>query len=55
MLAQARMAQARDYPLKKAIIDRVVNNMLKGIAKSITEQRSDIASTWYQAYLVAGW
>ncbi|HVS27509.1 MAG TPA: hypothetical protein VHE58_09490 [Burkholderiales bacterium] len=27
---------------------------LKGIAKGITEQRSDIASTRYQAYLAAG-
>ncbi|OFW20930.1 MAG: hypothetical protein A3H27_16580, partial [Acidobacteria bacterium RIFCSPLOWO2_02_FULL_59_13] len=43
-----------DYPLKKAIIDRVVKSPLKGIAKGITEQRSDIASTRYQAYLAAG-
>jgi type III restriction enzyme len=27
---------------------------LKGIAKGIAEQRSDIASTRYQAYLTAG-
>ena len=35
-------------------IDRVVKSPLKGIAKGITEQRSDIASTRYQAYLAAG-
>ncbi len=43
-----------DYPLKKAIIDRVVKSPLKGIAKGIVEQRSDIASARYQAYLTAG-
>jgi type III restriction enzyme len=43
-----------DYPLKQAIIDNVVKRPLKGIAKGITEQRSDIASTRYQAYLAAG-
>src|SRR6266542_5847071 len=43
-----------DYPLKQAIIDNVVKRPLKGIAKGILEQRSDIASTRYQAYLVAG-
>ena len=43
-----------DYPLKQAILDNVVKRPLKGIAKGITEQRSDIASTRYQAYLVAG-
>lgn len=43
-----------DYPLKQAIIDNVVKRPLKGIAKDITEQRSDIASTRYQAYLAAG-
>lgn len=43
-----------DYPLKKAIIDRVVKSPLKGIAKGIVEQRSDIASARYQAYLAAG-
>jgi type III restriction enzyme len=43
-----------DYPLKQAIIDNVVKRPLKGIAKGITEQRSDVASTRYQAYLAAG-
>ncbi len=43
-----------DYPLKQAILDNVVKRPLKGIAKGITEQRSDIASTRYQAYLAAG-
>jgi type III restriction enzyme len=43
-----------DYPLKQAIIDNVVKRPLKGIAKGITEQRSQVASTRYQAYLAAG-
>ena len=43
-----------DYPLKQAIIDNVVKRPLKGIAQGITEQRSDVASTRYEAYLVAG-
>jgi type III restriction enzyme len=43
-----------DYPLKQAIIDNVVKRPLKGIAKGITEQRSDVASVRYQAYLAAG-
>jgi len=43
-----------DYPLKQAILDNVVKRPLKGIAKGIAEQRSDIASTRYQAYLAAG-
>lgn len=43
-----------DYPLKQAIIDNVVKRPLKGIAQGINEQRSDVASTRYQAYLVAG-
>jgi type III restriction enzyme len=43
-----------DYPLKQAIIDNVVKRPLKGIAEGITEQRSEIASTRYRAYLVAG-
>lgn len=43
-----------DYPLKQAIIDNVVKQPLKGIAKGITEQRSNIASAKYQAYLTAG-
>ncbi len=43
-----------DYPLKQAILDNVVKRPLKGIAQGITEARSDIASTRYQAYLAAG-
>lgn len=43
-----------DYPLKQAIIDNVVKRPLKGIARGMTEQRSSIASTRYQAYLTAG-
>jgi type III restriction enzyme len=43
-----------DYPLKQAIIDNVVKRPLKGIAKGIVEQRSEVASTRYQAYLAAG-
>ncbi len=43
-----------DYPLKQAILDNVVKRPLKGVAKGITEQRSDIASIRYQAYLTAG-
>jgi len=42
-----------DYPLKQAIVDNVVKRPLKGIAKGISEQRSDIASTRYRAYLTA--
>jgi type III restriction enzyme len=43
-----------DYPLKQAILDNVVKRPLKGIAKGIKEQPTDIASTRYQAYLTAG-
>jgi type III restriction enzyme len=43
-----------DYPLKQAIMDNVVKRPLKGIAQGITEARSDIASTRYEAYLAAG-
>ena len=43
-----------DYPLKQAILDNVVKRPLKGIAQGITEARSDIASTRYEAYLAAG-
>jgi type III restriction enzyme len=43
-----------DYPLKQAIIDNVVKRPLKGIAKGISEQKSDIASVKYQPYLAAG-
>jgi type III restriction enzyme len=43
-----------DYPLKQAIIDSVVKRPLKGIAQGISEGRSDVASTRYEAYLAAG-
>lgn len=43
-----------DYPLKQAILDNAVKRPLKGIAQGISEQRSDVASTRYQAYLAAG-
>jgi type III restriction enzyme len=43
-----------DYPLKQAILDNIVKRPLKGIAKGIAEQKSDIASVRYQAYLAAG-
>jgi type III restriction enzyme len=43
-----------DYPLKQAILDNVVKRPLKGIAKGIAEQPSEIASIRYQAYLTAG-
>ena len=43
-----------DYPLKQAIIDNIVKRPLKGVAKGIAEQPSDMASTRYQAYLAAG-
>jgi len=43
-----------DYPLKQAIIDNIVKRPLKGVAKGIAEQPSQMASTRYQAYLTAG-
>jgi type III restriction enzyme len=43
-----------DYPLKQAILDGIVKRPLKGVAKGISEQKSEIASTRYQAYLAAG-
>lgn len=42
-----------DYPLKRAIFDRVVKSPVKGIA-NIDEARSDVASIRYQGFLVAG-
>ncbi len=42
-----------DYPLKQAIIDRVVKRPMKGVAK-ISESKSTIASVRYKAYLTAG-
>ncbi len=43
-----------DYPLKQAILDNIVKRPLKGVAKEIAEQPSQMASTRYQAYLAAG-
>ncbi len=43
-----------DYPLKQAIIDNIVKRPMKGIAKGIQEQRSDLASVKYRAYITAG-
>ncbi|MCI0462345.1 MAG: hypothetical protein L0Z62_35785, partial [Gemmataceae bacterium] len=43
-----------DYPLKEAILHNIVKRPLKGVAKGITEQKSEVASTRYQAYLAAG-
>ncbi len=43
-----------DYPLKQAILDGIVKRPLKGLAKGIAEQKSEIASTRYRAYLAAG-
>lgn len=41
-----------DYPLKQAIIDRIVKRPVKGIAQ-IQEAKSDIASVRYSGYLAA--
>jgi len=43
-----------DYPLKQAILDASSKRPLKGIAKGITEQKSEVASTRYQAYWPPG-
>ena len=43
-----------DYPLKQAIIDNIVKRPLKGVAKGIAEQPSQMARIRYQAYLAAG-
>ncbi|MBI2166156.1 MAG: DEAD/DEAH box helicase family protein [Chloroflexi bacterium] len=43
-----------DYPLKQAIIDGIVKRPMKGIAKGIKEQPTEVASTRYAAYLTAG-
>jgi type III restriction enzyme len=43
-----------DYPLKQAILDNIVKRPLKGLARGIQEQKSEIASTRFQAYLAAG-
>jgi type III restriction enzyme len=43
-----------DYPLKQAIMDGIVKRPVKGMAKGIKEQKSDIARVKYKAYLTAG-
>jgi type III restriction enzyme len=43
-----------DYPLKQAIIDRVVKQPMKGLTTGINDQPSDYASVRYRAYLTAG-
>ncbi len=42
-----------DYPLKQAILDRIVKRPIKGIAQ-IPEAKSDIATTRYKGFLTAG-
>ena len=43
-----------DYPLKQAIIDGIVKRPVRGITAGMQEVQSDVASTRYQAYLIAG-
>jgi type III restriction enzyme len=42
-----------DYPLKQAIVDRVVKRPIKGVSK-IEEAKSDIADVRYEGFLTAG-
>ena len=42
-----------DYPLKQAILDRIVKRPIKGIAQ-IPEAKSDIATTRFKGFLTAG-
>ncbi|TVL97718.1 MAG: hypothetical protein CV087_22075 [Candidatus Brocadia sp. WS118] len=42
-----------DYPLKQAILDRVVKRPLKGVSK-IEEAKSDMVTVRYEAFLIAG-
>ncbi len=42
-----------DYPLKQAILDKIVKRPIKGISK-IDEAKSDIASVRYKGFLTAG-
>lgn len=42
-----------DYPLKQAILDRIVKRPIKGISH-IEEAKSDIASVHYQGFITAG-
>lgn len=43
-----------DYPLRQAIIDKIVKQPMRGITSGLKDQPSDIASVRYQAYLTAG-
>lgn len=42
-----------DYPLKQAILDRVVKRPLKGVSK-IEEAKSDMVTVRYEPFLIAG-
>jgi type III restriction enzyme len=42
-----------DYPLKQAILDRIVKRPIKGISK-LDEARSNVASVRYKGFLTAG-
>ena len=42
-----------DYPLKQAILDRIVKRPIKGISR-IEEAKSDISSVRYQGFITAG-
>ena len=42
-----------DYPLKQAILDKIVKRPIKGISQ-IDEPKSDIASVRYRGFLIAG-
>lgn len=42
-----------DYPLKQAILDRIIKRPIKGISK-IEEAKSDVASVRYKGFLTAG-
>ncbi|HXB42000.1 MAG TPA: DEAD/DEAH box helicase family protein [Bacteroidia bacterium] len=42
-----------DYPLRQAILDQIVKRPIKGISK-IEEARSNIATTRYKGFLIAG-
>lgn len=42
-----------DYPLKQAILDRVVKRPLKGVSR-IEEAKSDMVTVRYEAFLIAG-
>ena len=42
-----------DFPLKQAILERIVKRPLKGVAQGITEVQSNNAAVRYEPYLVA--